>query len=83
MPTGTVSSFDKARGLGTVTAGDGRVFAFHCTAIADGSRAVELDAQVRYELMPRLGVYEANAIEPARGRLVAAREAGTREDRGI
>ena len=37
---GLVDSFDEPRGLGTVRCDDGAVLPFHCTAIADGSRAV-------------------------------------------
>ena len=38
--TGSVATFDDARGLGTVHADDGVVLDFHCTAIADGSRTI-------------------------------------------
>jgi len=38
---GTVVEFDEHRGLGTVEAEDGRRLAFHCTSLADGSRAID------------------------------------------
>ena len=60
---GRVTDFDDPRGLGTVTAHDGRVFAFHCTQIADGTRTIDVGQAVRFELLPKLGRYEATAIE--------------------
>ena len=64
---GTVTAFDEARGLGTITAGDGRVYPFHCTQIADGSRTIAVGQSVRFEVLPKLGRYEATAIEKAAG----------------
>ena len=49
---GTVSSFDDDAGLGTITADDGTVFAFHCTAIEFETRPA-----------PR-GTWEAGAVRP-------------------
>ena len=60
---GRVTEFDEARGLGTITADDGRVYPFHCTQISDGSRQIEAGAVVRFELLPKLGRYEAGAID--------------------
>ena len=40
--TGTVTAFDEARGCGTVRADDGATYCFHCTAIADGTRTIEV-----------------------------------------
>ena len=37
---GRVQSFDQEVGLGMVEATDGRTFAFHCTAISDGTRQI-------------------------------------------
>jgi cold shock CspA family protein len=63
--TGVVTSFDDAAGLGTITADDGTTFAFHCTAIADGTRTIEVDTSVTFEARPaRHGGYEAAAITP-------------------
>ena len=42
-------------------------FPFHCTAIADGSRAIALDTPVKFRLVPGpLGALEATRITPAR-----------------
>jgi cold shock CspA family protein len=64
--TGSVSAFDERRGLGEVTADDATVYPFHCTAIADGTRTIEVGAHVEFEIVPgRLGRWEAGAITPA------------------
>ena len=58
---GTVDEFDEAGGYGTVAAAapDRRWF-FHCTAIADGSRTIEVGAEVAFEVTAgRMGRYEA------------------------
>ena len=65
MTVGTVSAFDEHRGLGEVTADDGTVYPFHCTAIADGTRTIAVGADVEFEIVPgRLGRWEAAAITP-------------------
>ena len=62
---GTVSAFDEDAGLGTITADDGTTFAFHCTAIADGTRTIGVNIAVDFELRPaRNGTWEAGAITP-------------------
>jgi len=62
---GTVSSFDDDAGLGTISAEDGTTFAFHCTAIADGTRTIEVNTKVDFEPTPaRHGTWEAGAITP-------------------
>jgi cold shock CspA family protein len=66
MPAGTVSSFDDAKGFGTVrddvTAAE---HFFHCTAIADGTRTIEVGAVVTFDIVPgRNGQWEARAIKP-------------------
>jgi cold shock CspA family protein len=61
---GTVTEFDDPRGLGVVTGDDGARYAFHCTAIADGTRTIAVGATVEFELAPRLGTFEATAIVP-------------------
>ena len=43
---GTVTEFDEARGLGTVTADDGDAYSFHCTPIADGTRTIAVGTAV-------------------------------------
>ncbi|OWY62265.1 hypothetical protein B7486_59370 [cyanobacterium TDX16] len=71
MPTGTVIEFDEDGGYGTVRqdATDGGAATerfFHCTAIADGSRTIEVGAEVQFEVVAGLrGVYEARKIRPA------------------
>jgi cold shock CspA family protein len=50
--TGVVSSFEDERGLGTVTDEQGSVFDFHCTAIADGTRAIEVGRPVLFVVRP-------------------------------
>jgi cold shock CspA family protein len=63
---GTVLSFDDPRGIGVVRSDDGVEHPFHCTAVADGSRAVEVGTPVRYRVTPgRLGRWEATDIRPA------------------
>jgi len=61
--TGTVTAFDEAAGLGTITADDGTRFAFHCTAISDGTRTIPVDTTVEFVARPaRHGTYEASQI---------------------
>jgi len=65
MTLGRVSAFDEHRGLGEVTADDGTVYPFHCTAIADGTRTIAVGAGVGFEIRPgRLGRWEAAGIKP-------------------
>jgi cold shock CspA family protein len=64
---GRVSAFDDPKGLGTITAEDGQTYLFHCTQIADGTRTIGVGQAVRFELLPKLGRYEATAIEPCAG----------------
>ena len=62
---GRIVEFDEARGLGTVEAG-GSTYPFHCTQIADGSRTIDVGAEVTFELRPGLmGRWEAAGIAPA------------------
>ena len=63
---GEVSRFDDPRGLGEVTAEDGTVYPFHCTAIADGTRTVTEGAAVQFEVVAgRMGRWEATGISQA------------------
>jgi cold shock CspA family protein len=63
---GTVAAFDEHRGIGTVEADDGRAFLFHCTAIADGSRTIEVGTTVRFDVVAgHHGGYEASSLEAA------------------
>ncbi len=59
---GTVTTFDKGVGLGEITAEDGRIVPFHCVVIADGSRDIPVGVAVEFELLPKLGRYEATNI---------------------
>ena len=64
--SGRVAAFDDHRGSGAVEARGGLQFAFHCTAIADGSRAIAEGTDVRFRLViGPLGQLEATAIAPA------------------
>jgi cold shock CspA family protein len=68
MARGTVVEFDDEGGYGTVRedgdAGTGRFF--HCTAIADGTRTIEVGAEVQFDVVAGLrGVYEARNLTPA------------------
>jgi hypothetical protein len=60
---GTVASFDEPRGLGTVDVG-GTSYPFHCTALLDGTRSVEVGTPVTFELRAAgMGRWEATRIE--------------------
>jgi cold shock CspA family protein len=64
--TGAVVDFDDPRGLGTIRDDDGTELPFHCTAIADGSRTIDVGRRVRFDVVPgRLGRWEASAIADA------------------
>jgi hypothetical protein len=61
--TGTVTAFDGPRGLGEVTDASGRVYPFHCTEIADGSRTIPLGTAVEFVVIPGLlGRWEAGDL---------------------
>jgi len=45
---GAVVEFDTDSGLGAVVDTDGRRYPFHCTSIADGTRAIEVGKAVRF-----------------------------------
>jgi hypothetical protein len=61
--SGRIADFDEFVGRGQVEARGGLRFPFHCTAIADGSRAIAPDTAVRFRLAPGpLGALEAVAI---------------------
>jgi cold shock CspA family protein len=65
MPLGTVIAFDEHVGLGEVQSDDGDVYLFHCVEIADGSRTIDVGAAVEFELMVKLGRFEASRLRPA------------------
>jgi cold shock CspA family protein len=65
MTVGKVSAFDEHRGLGELTADDGTVYPFHCIAIADGTRTIEVGADVEFDVRAgRMGRWEAAGIKP-------------------
>jgi len=65
MVSGTVIEFDDDKGWGTVRAEDGTEHFFHCTAIADGTRTIDLATDVTFDVVAgRLGRWEATAIRP-------------------
>ncbi len=45
---GAVVSFDTAIGLGTIRDQDGDVWPFHCISIADGTRSIDVGAEVTF-----------------------------------
>ena len=59
---GTVTMFDKQVGLGEITSVDGNVVPFHCIVIADGSRDIPVGVEVEFDLLAKLGRYEATHI---------------------
>lgn len=64
---GTVVEFDDARGVGTVGCGD-RSVPFHCTAVTDGSRRIEVGTVVAVRIRAaRLGRIEARSVRPLPG----------------
>ena len=62
---GTVTSYDDHVGAGAVTGEDGRTWWFHCTRIADGTRSVEVGADVSYVLAPGPTGIEATKVQVA------------------
>lgn len=61
---GNVDSFDSDVGLGQVRAQDGRIYPFHCTEIADGSRDITVGTEVNFAVAPgHLGSWEARRLE--------------------
>jgi cold shock CspA family protein len=63
---GVVAEFDQHAGYGTVRAdGSGEELFFHCTAIADGSRTIDLDTAVTFRVVPgHNGRWEAAEVTP-------------------
>jgi cold shock CspA family protein len=60
---GKVETFDKDLGLGEVREGDGRLYPFHCTEIADGSRDIAAGTHVAFVLAAgHRGTWEARAL---------------------
>ena len=59
---GTVTTFDKVVGLGEITRDDGTIVPFHCIVIADGSRDIPIGTEVEFDVMGKLGRYEADHV---------------------
>lgn len=62
--TGTVSKFEEHAGLGEIVDSDGRTWPFHCVSIADGTRRIDVGAEVRFADGLRVGRHEAVDIRP-------------------
>lgn len=61
--SGSVTSFDEHRGLGEITSDDGTILPFHCTAITDGTRTIDVGAAVRFDIVAgRAGRWEAAGV---------------------
>jgi cold shock CspA family protein len=59
---GIVKAFDEPRGLGTIEA-EGGEYPFHCTAILDGTRTIDVGAEVSFDVQAAgMGRWEATAI---------------------
>ena len=64
---GRVATFDERRGLGTIH-GAGTTYPFHCTALLDGTRSVEVGTPVTFEVRAAgMGRWEATRIEKVPG----------------
>ena len=62
----TVTAFDDPRGIGTVTTDGGQALLFHCTALTDGTRTIEVGAAVAVTVEPGLpGTWEAVRVTRA------------------
>jgi len=59
---GIVTSFDEAVGLGVIEVVDGDDYPFHCIEIADGSRTIEPGTEVWFDVIAKLGRWEAARI---------------------
>lgn len=59
---GEVVSFDEVVGLGVISSADGASYRFHCIEIVDGSRTIAPGTPVEFELLPKLGRYEAAVV---------------------
>jgi cold shock CspA family protein len=61
---GTVTSFDESAGLGVITDSVGVEYPFHCVEITDGTRTIEVGAEVEFDQLRKLGRIEAAGIRP-------------------
>ncbi|MGH9105146.1 MAG: cold shock domain-containing protein [Acidimicrobiales bacterium] len=66
---GKVEAFDVEAGLGQVRAEGGRLYSFHCTDIAGGSRQIDVGAAVEFVVVPgHRGTWEARNVTPEPGK---------------
>ena len=56
--------FDEYVGLGEIEAADGTRYLFHCVEIADGTRTIEVGADVEFDLLRKFGNDEAAQLRP-------------------
>lgn len=61
---GVVTAFDEAAGLGVIDGADGTEYPFHCIEIADGSRTIDPGVEVGFDVLAKLGRWEAANIRP-------------------
>jgi CspA family cold shock protein len=62
--TGVVAAFDEAAGFGTIRVDDGRDLFFHCTQIADGTRAIAVGSAVTFDVVAgHGGRWEASGVQ--------------------
>ena len=66
MPFGRVSDFDEHVGLGHVTTEAGTAHLFHCVEIADGTRTIDVGADVEFDVLVKFGEDEAANLRPRR-----------------
>ena len=63
--TGTVVEFDERVGLGAVRDAEGTELGFHCTAISDGTRTIEVGTPVAFvAVAAHHGTVEARPVTP-------------------
>ena len=63
---GVITAFDPEIGLGEVDV-DGVILPFHCIAIADGTRNIEVGAEVTVSSARRFGRVEASRVSRRAG----------------
>jgi cold shock CspA family protein len=62
MRAGVVAEFDAEKGLGTIATEDGATYPFHVIEIVDGSRTIDVGQRVRFQPLPKFGVYQAGQV---------------------
>jgi cold shock CspA family protein len=61
--SGRIATFDDHVGRGEIEARGGMRFPFHCTSLADGTRTIALDTEVKVRLVQGpVGALEATKI---------------------